>query len=81
LLTSQTLNSNNVSVIDTATNTVLGAPISVGTGPIAFGQFIGPPPPVVSVSVPTLTERGMILLMVSLDSVAMYYLRRLQMTK
>ena len=34
--------SNNVSVIDTATNTVVGAPIAVGDGPVAFGQFIGP---------------------------------------
>jgi YVTN family beta-propeller protein len=35
---------NNVSVIDTATNTVIGPPISVGNNPIAFGVFIQPPP-------------------------------------
>jgi DNA-binding beta-propeller fold protein YncE len=29
-------------VIDTATNTVVGSPILVGTAPIAFGAFIGP---------------------------------------
>ncbi|MBI3301127.1 MAG: hypothetical protein HYZ72_03480 [Deltaproteobacteria bacterium] len=37
--------SDNVSVIDTATNTVI-ATVPVGDGPGAFGQFIGPPPPV-----------------------------------
>jgi YVTN family beta-propeller protein len=34
---------NNVSVIDTATNTVIGSPIPVDTKPVAFGVFIGPP--------------------------------------
>ena len=29
--------SNNVTVIDTTTNTVLGAPIPVGSGPLAVG--------------------------------------------
>ena len=33
---------NTVSVIDTATNTVVGSPITVGTGPVAFGLFIQP---------------------------------------
>ena len=33
--------SKNVSVIDTATNTVT-ATVPVGTSPVAFGQFIGP---------------------------------------
>ena len=37
--------SNNVHVIDTATNTVIGSPIPVGMAPIALGQFIGPEPP------------------------------------
>ena len=32
-----------VSVIDTATNTVVGAPITVGQAPIAFGLFIQRP--------------------------------------
>jgi hypothetical protein len=27
-------------VIDTATNTVIGSPIPVGNGPVAFGMFI-----------------------------------------
>ena len=33
---------NTVSVIDTATNTVIGSPISVGKAPFAFGEFIQP---------------------------------------
>ncbi len=33
--------SNNVSVIDTATNTVV-ATVAVGNSPAAFGKFIGP---------------------------------------
>jgi YVTN family beta-propeller protein/autotransporter-associated beta strand protein len=35
-------NDGTVSVINTATNTVLGAPIAVGSLPIAFGFFVGP---------------------------------------
>ncbi len=35
-------NDGTVSVINTATNTVLGAPIAVGSFPIAFGFFVGP---------------------------------------
>jgi len=35
------LNSNTVSVIDTATNKVT-ATVTVGERPVAFGQFIGP---------------------------------------
>ena len=35
--------SNNVSVIDTATNTVI-ATVAVGDGPVAFGNFIGQVP-------------------------------------
>ncbi len=34
--------SNTVSVIDTATNTVIGSPIPVGDQPVAFGLFIQP---------------------------------------
>ena len=34
---------NTVSVIDTATNTVIGSPIPVGNNPVAFGVFIQPP--------------------------------------
>jgi outer membrane autotransporter protein len=33
---------NNVSVINTATNSVVNPPIPVGSGPVAFGNFIGP---------------------------------------
>jgi len=35
---------NTVSVIDTATNTVIGSPIPVGNVPSAFGLFIQPVP-------------------------------------
>jgi YVTN family beta-propeller protein/autotransporter-associated beta strand protein len=35
-------NDGTVSVINTATNTVLGGPIAVGSLPIAFGFFVGP---------------------------------------
>ena len=34
--------SNNVFVINTATNTVTTAPISVGTNPLSLGSFVGP---------------------------------------
>ena len=34
--------SNTVSVINTATNAVVGLPTPVGSGPSAFGQFILP---------------------------------------
>ena len=40
---SRTSNSNTVSVIDTASNTVT-ATIAVGSNPIAFGVFIQPGP-------------------------------------
>jgi hypothetical protein len=33
-----------VSVIDTATNKVIGSPIPVGAAPVAFGMFIQPSP-------------------------------------
>lgn len=33
-----------MSVIATATDTVLGSPIPVGSFPVAFGKFIGPAP-------------------------------------
>jgi YVTN family beta-propeller protein len=36
--------SGTVSVIATATNTVIGSPIPVGSFPVAFGVFIQPPP-------------------------------------
>ncbi len=36
--------SNTVSVIDTATNTVIDSPIPVGNDPTAFGAFIQPAP-------------------------------------
>jgi YVTN family beta-propeller protein len=36
--------SNTVSVIDMATNMVVGPPIPVGKGPAAFGMFIRAPP-------------------------------------
>ena len=34
-------NPNTVSVVDTSSNTVIGT-VTVGAGPVAFGQFIGP---------------------------------------
>jgi YVTN family beta-propeller protein len=34
--------SNNVSVINTATNQLVGSPIQVGSSPFVFGSFIGP---------------------------------------
>jgi len=55
--------SKNVSVIDTATNTVV-ATVPVGDNPAAFGIFIAQGS--VSVTVPTLSEWGMILLVLSL---------------
>jgi len=36
--------SNTVSVIDSATSTVIGSTIPVGDQPVAFGQFIQPAP-------------------------------------
>jgi YVTN family beta-propeller protein len=36
---------NNVMVIDTATNAVVGLPIAVGSGPRSYGQFIATLPP------------------------------------
>jgi YVTN family beta-propeller protein len=36
---------NTVAVIDTTTLRLIGNPITVGTNPAAFGQFIQPPPP------------------------------------
>jgi YVTN family beta-propeller protein len=55
--------SNNVSVIDTVTNTVM-ATVAVGTSPVAFGQFIGPAvaAPTTPATIPTMSEWGMILL-------------------
>ena len=34
--------SNDLYIIDTATNTVTAAPVAVGTSPAAFGNFTGP---------------------------------------
>jgi len=53
----------NVSVINTATNTVV-ATVSAGTSPVAFGYFIGGSPAAAAVSVPmpSLSERAMITL-------------------
>jgi len=51
-----------VSVIDTATNTVV-ATVTVGVSPVAFGIFIAQS---FLVDVPTLSEWGLILLALSL---------------
>jgi YVTN family beta-propeller protein len=61
--------SDTVSVIATATNTVTGAPITVGSFPIAFGQFIGPaaaPPPGGPVQIPTLSGWALLVLAISM---------------
>ena len=54
--------SNNVSVIDTATNTVV-ATVAVGTNPSAFGLFIGPAAAPASIGpVPTLSQWALLTL-------------------
>jgi YVTN family beta-propeller protein len=65
-------NSNNVSVIDIATNTVIGPPINVGTFPIALGLFIGTPPPPAA---PAVNCWGMISFMLIAGFGAIYFLR------
>jgi len=57
--------SGTVSVIDTATNTVV-ATVPVGSAPLSLGIFIAQGSPQESVPVPTLSEWGMILLVLSL---------------
>ena len=52
-------NSNNVSVIDTASNTVV-ATVAVGSRPFSLGQFVGGPNP--PVPTPTLSEWAKILM-------------------
>jgi YVTN family beta-propeller protein len=62
--------SGTVSVIDTATNTVV-ATVPVGEFPSAFGLFIGPER---VTPVPTLSQWGMILLALSLLTLATWQL-------
>jgi YVTN family beta-propeller protein len=50
--------SNDVSVIDTATNTVTGSPIAVGSFPVAFGVFIQPTIPFSSLSAELVVTGG-----------------------
>jgi YVTN family beta-propeller protein len=52
------LDSDNVSVIDTATNAVV-ATIPVGTAPIALGQFIGPAVVAPPATKPDLNQHGL----------------------
>jgi YVTN family beta-propeller protein len=62
--------SDTVSVIDTATNTVV-ATVPVGRGPAALGLFIGPG---IVTPVPTLSQWGMVLLALSLLTLATWQL-------
>jgi YVTN family beta-propeller protein len=62
--------SSTVSVIDTATNTVV-ATVPVGRGPAALGLFIGPG---IVTPVPTLSQWGMVLLALSLLTLATWQL-------
>ena len=64
-------NSNSVSVIDTATNTVV-APVPVGSVPAAFGQFIGQE----VTAIPAMNEWGMIIFMALAGLGAVYFLRK-----
>jgi len=74
--------SDTVSVIDTATNTVIGAPIAVRDTPIAFGLFIGgPAATATSTAIPTMTEWGMIFFVVLAGLGAVYYLGRKRRTE
>ena len=72
------LGSDNVSVIDTATNTVV-ATVAVGIGPRAFGLFIGPAAAGSGAigPIPTLSQWGLLLLGVVLVTLGAVRLRRL----
>ena len=68
-------NSNSVSVIATATDTVLGAPIAVGGSPDAVGVFIGPAPPLPPPPAPTLGTWGLFLSALLLGGVGYFVIR------
>jgi YVTN family beta-propeller protein len=72
-------NDNTVSVIDTASNSVV-ATVGVGDNPIAFGLFIGPGLGAGggTVSIPRLPEWGLIILSSLLALGAFGALRRMQ---
>jgi YVTN family beta-propeller protein len=70
-------NSNNVSVINTTTNTVV-ATVAVGTQPVGFGKSIGPAP--APAPVPTLSEWAMILFGLILAGGAAVLVQRRRMT-
>ncbi len=69
--------SNSVSVIDTASNTVI-ATVAVGIGPIALGLFIGPAAaaPGAVGPIPALSQWALLLLGLALASYGMIRLRR-----
>ena len=73
--------SNTVSVIDTATNTVTTT-VAVGDAPLAFGNFIGPAldPEPVTTAVPTLSQWAMIGLGLLLAGLALIQVRRVRRT-
>ncbi|MCH7519564.1 MAG: IPTL-CTERM sorting domain-containing protein [Candidatus Dadabacteria bacterium] len=66
--------SDNVSVIDTATNMVVGPPIPVGTDPV--GVAITP----ILTSIPTLSEWGLIAMAAILGIVGFVVMRRRKAT-
>ena len=76
-ITNQT--SNNVSVIDTASNTVT-ATVAVGTNPAAFGLFIGPAAaaPGAIGPIPTLSQWSLLLLGAVLATLGVVRLQRLR---
>jgi YVTN family beta-propeller protein len=63
--------SNNVSVIEPSTNTVV-ATVPVGSNPVAFGLFIGPRP----FKTPTLNKWGIVILALILVTCALVVRKR-----
>ncbi|MCH7518066.1 MAG: IPTL-CTERM sorting domain-containing protein, partial [Candidatus Dadabacteria bacterium] len=68
--------SDNVSVIDTATNTTVGLPIPVGESPagVAITPIMGTP--IIRAPIPTLSEWGLIAMASILGIVGFMVLRR-----
>ena len=62
----------NVSVIDTATNTVV-ATLAVGSTPLAFGDFIGPAP---AAQIPALSPVGQALVVLAIFLSGLLFLQR-----
>jgi len=71
--------SNNVSVIDTATNTTVGLPIPVELSPRGVAITPPPPPPPIA-DVPTLSEWGLIAMASILGIVGFMVMRRRKAT-